>query len=106
MSAGSYKPKIIHFSHALYSKGTQEELNMHETGSITADHKILIGDKDYTTLTNYYQASIDRQRELLAQDEKGIVEAHIQAIIKLDSAKPVLAYALPSLDGILFGCFC
>ena len=97
MSAGSFKPKIIHFSHALYSKGTQEELNMHETGSITADHKILIA------LTNYYQSSIDRQRELLAQDEKGIVEAHIQAIIKLDNSKPVLAYALPSLDGILFG---
>ena len=40
---------------------------------------------------------------MLATNEKQIIEAHINAITKLDNNKPVLAYALPSLDGILFG---
>lgn len=103
MSAQPIKPKIVHFSHALYSKASHEELNMHDSGSISQDHKLLIGDRDYATLTSFYQATIEKQREMLTNDEKSIIEAHIHAIIKLDNHKPALAYALPSLDGIIFG---
>ena len=97
------KPKIVHFSHALYNKASYSELNMHEVGSLQPEHKLVIEEGNYNTLCNYYKAGIDEQRTMLAKDEKAIVEAHVHAIVKLDTSKPVLAYALPSLDGILFG---
>jgi hypothetical protein len=97
------KQKILHFSHALYNKASYSELNMHDTGSLQADHKLILGDDHFHTLCSYYKAGIEEQRSQLTKDEKSIVEAHVHAIVKLDSHKAVLAYALPSLDGILFG---
>ena len=97
------KPKIVHFSHALYNKASYSELNMHETGSLQEAHKLIIEEGNYKTLCAYYTANIDDQRAMLAKDDQAIVEAHVAAIVKLDTNKSVLAYALPSLDGILFG---
>ena len=101
--AAQNKPKMIHFSHALYNKASYSELSMHEMGSLLPEYKLVIEEGNYNTLCTYYKANIDEQRTLLAKDEKGIIEAHVQAIVKLDNNKSVLAYALPSLDGILFG---
>jgi hypothetical protein len=97
------KPKILHFSHALYNKASYSELNMHDTGSLQVDHKLILGDEHYQALCSYYKAGIEEQRAQLTKDEKAVVEAHVHAIVKLDNHKAVLAYALPSLDGILFG---
>lgn len=102
MNTGN-KQKIIHLSPSLYNRHSHSELSMHETGSILPEHKLVIGESAYETICKFYQASIDRQRELLETEEKDIIEAHIQAIVKLDSSKAVLAFALPSLDGIIFG---
>lgn len=101
--ASQTKPKIVHFSHALYNKASYSELNMHEVGSLQPEHKLVIEETNYNTLCTYYKGNIDEQRALLARDEKAIIEAHVLAIVRLDTSKPVLAYALPSLDGILFG---
>ena len=97
------KPKIAHFSHALYNKASYSELNMHEAGSLVPEHKLVIEESNYNTLCSFYKGNIEEQRAMLAKDEKAIVNAHINAIVKLDTNKSVLAYALPSLDGILFG---
>jgi len=101
----SAKPKIILFSHALYNKASYNELSQHETGSLNANHKLTLTEEYYDALSKFYAMSLEDQRKALASpvDEKRIVEAHVIAIVKLDSVKEVLTYALPSLDGILFG---
>lgn len=105
MATAAPKPKIILFSHALYNKASYNELAQHENGSISEKHMLTLTQDYYNILTRFYQAPLDGQRQMLANpaDEKKIVEAHVIAIIKLDSVKEVLTYALPSLDGILFG---
>lgn len=101
--AAQTKPKISHFSFALYNRASFTEISRHETGALTEKDKALLEARYYDALVAFYTATIDKQRELLEKDEKTIIEAHINAIYDLESNKEVLACALPSLDGILFG---
>ena len=52
--AQATKPKLIHLSHALYNKASYNELSMHETGSILPEHKLILEELNYTTLTTFY----------------------------------------------------
>lgn len=94
---------MANFSHALYNKATYTELSMHESRSISNEQKLIVGDDIYNTLTRFYDAPIEEQRKMLDSNPRGVIEAHVVSIIKLDNHPQVIAYALPSLDGILFG---
>ena len=103
MNSANTRSKVIQYSHSLYNKNSQNELNIQAKVAISPDHKLSIGEEVYNTLSEFNNAFLDDQRELLNNKAKQIVRAHVVAIVKLDTQKEILNYILPSLDGILFG---
>lgn len=102
MSSQTQKNKVVNFSHALYNKNSQLYMNEHVTGSIRPQHQNVLG-THYKILMEFNSAGLSEQRDLLNSNAKGVVEAYVHAIVRLDTNKEVLNYLLPSLDGILFG---
>ena len=90
MSSAGQRNKIISYSHSLYNKHSQTELSLHKSGSISPDHKLSIGEETYNTLVEFNSAFINEQREMLANNARNIVRAHIVAIVKLDTQKEIL----------------
>lgn len=97
------KSKLIAFSFAFYNKGEAREAMLSKTAGLEESHQKIIGKETYNTLLMFVDASLEKQRELLAADAHKIIECFISAIFNLESEMKVLENLLPYLDAILFG---
>ena len=99
------KSKLIAFSFAFYNKGEVREAMLSKTAGLEESHQKIIGKDTYTTLINFVDADLDKQREMLAQDSKKVIGCFVSAIFDLEAEMKVLENLLPYLDAILFGEF-
>ena len=97
------KSKLIAFSFAFYNKSEAREAMLSKTAGLEESHQKIIGKEVYTTLLAFVDASLDKQRELLAADAHKIIDCIVSAIFDLESELKVLENLLPYLDAILFG---
>lgn len=100
--AQNQRNRIVAYSYAFYNRMSYNEIAKYDEGGLKDEHRKLIGDTHYSNLKKFCAATIEDQRKQLAEKEQEIVEAHLEALFLLDTNPEVLAYILPSLDGILY----